>query len=75
MSTGVLFEGDEETNLVSGDKVPDEEQHAHHNVFSNRRDVRASDLEDLETLFHRGIKIDVVRANTSGDTELQVLSL
>lgn len=60
---------------MSWNEVPDEEQHAHHDVFSNRRDVRASDLEDLETLFHRGIKIDVVRANTGGNTELQVLSL
>ena len=61
--------------LVSWNEVPDEEQHAHHDVLSDGRDVRASDLEDLETLFHCSIEVDMVRANTSGDTELQVLSL
>ena len=61
--------------LVGGGEVPDEEEDAHDDVLRNGDDVGASDLEHLDAPLHAGIEIDVVGANTSGHTELEVLRL
>ena len=61
--------------LVGGGEVPDEEEDAHDDVLGDRDDVRARDLEDLDTLLNGSIEIDVVGTDTSGDAKLQVLSL
>ena len=34
-----------------------------------------TDLENLHTVFNGSIQVDVVRADTGGDTELEVLGL
>ncbi len=57
------------------DEVPDEQENAHDDVLSDRDDVGARDLEHFDTLLHSRIQVDVVGANTSGDTDFEVLSL
>ena len=57
------------------DEVADEEEDAHDDVLGHRDDIRARDLEDLDTLLDGSIEVDVVRADSSGDTDLQVLRL
>ena len=64
-----------ETNLVSGDKVADEEEDGHHDVLSDRDDVGARDLEDLDTALDGSVEVDVVRADTGSDAGLEVLGL
>ena len=51
------------------DVVPDKGQNVGHDVLCHRDNVRTRDLEDLEVLVNRGIEVDVVRADTGGDTE------
>ena len=63
------------TYLVCGNEVADEEKDAHDDVLRNGDDIRAGDLEDLDALLNGSVQVDVVRANTSGDTELEVLRL
>lgn len=65
----------ETTYLVSGAEVPDEQEDAHDNVLSNGDNIRARDLEDLETVLDGGVEVDVVRADTCGDAKLKVLCL
>jgi hypothetical protein len=63
--------------LVGGDEVADEGQDGHDNVLGDGDDVGASDLGDGDTAVGLvgGIEVDVVRSDTSSDSELQVLSL
>ena len=61
--------------LVCGNEVADEEKDAHDDVLRDGDDVGARDLEDLDALLDGSVQVDVVRANTSGDTELEVLRL
>lgn len=56
-------------------KVPDEQEDRHHNVLSDRDDIGARDLQDLDTVLHSGVEVNVVGANTSGNTELKFLGL
>ena len=60
---------------MGGDKVPDEEQDVHDDVFCDRDDVRASDLENLKALRGGGVEVDVIRSDTSRDTDLEILGL
>jgi hypothetical protein len=63
--------------LVGGDEVADEGEDGHDDVLSNGDDVRAGNLGDGDTAVGLvgGIQIDVVRADTSGDGDLEVLGL
>ena len=63
--------------LVCGDEVADKGQNGHHNVFGHGYDIAAGHLSDGDTavsLIGR-IEVNVVRAYTSGDGELEVLGL
>lgn len=44
-------------------------------MFSNRDHVGASDFGNGDLLLVGGVEVNVVRADTSGDAELEVLSL
>lgn len=63
--------------LVSRDEVADQGEDGHNNVLSNGDDVAASDLSNSDTAVGLvgSVEVDVVRANTSGDGDLEVLSL
>lgn len=61
--------------LVSGNKVPDKEEDGHDDVLSNGDDIRARDFQHLDALLDGSVEVDVVRADTSRDAELQVLGL
>ena len=56
-------------------KVPDEEEDGHDNVLSNGHDIGAGDFQNLDFVLDSGVEVNVVRADTSCDTELQVLGL
>lgn len=60
---------------MGGDEVPDEEEDAHDDVLGDRDNVRPRDLENLDTVLDGSVEVDVVRADTSGDTDLEVLGL
>ena len=62
-------------HLVCGHEVAHEQEDAHDDVLCDGDDVGASDLEHLNALLDTGIEVDVVGADTSGDTELEVLRL
>ena len=62
-------------HLVGGDKVADEEEDAHDDVLCDRGDVRAGHLEDLDPAVDGSVEIDVVRADTCSDADLEVLGL
>jgi hypothetical protein len=55
-------------HFMSGDEVTNKEQNAHHNVLCYGRDVGTRDFEDLNALLSGGVEVDMVGANTSGDT-------
>ena len=61
--------------LVSRDKVPDKEQDIHDDMLCDGGSVRASDLQDVQALLGSSIEVDVVRSNTSRDTDFEVLGL
>ena len=63
------------TNLVCGNKVADEEEHDHDDVLSDGGDVGTGDLKNFNTLLGGSIEIDVIRADTSGDADLELGSL
>ena len=63
------------THLVSGDKVPDEQEDAHDDVLRDRDDVRARDLEHLDAALDGRVQVDVVRADARRHAELEVLGL
>ena len=56
-------------------KVPDEEEDGHDDVLSNGDDIGASDFQNLDAVLDSGVKVNVVRADASCDTEFQVLGL
>ena len=64
-----------DTYLVCRDEVADEEQDAHDNVLRHGDDVGARDLENLDALLDGSVQVNVVRADASGDAELEVLRL
>lgn len=61
--------------LVGRDEVADENEDGHKDVLSNGDDVGASDLSDGDTAVSLigSVEVDVVRADTSGNSELEVL--
>jgi hypothetical protein len=61
--------------LVSRDEVADEDEDGHEDVLSNGDDVGASDLSDSDTTVGLvgSVEVDVVRADTSGNSELELL--
>lgn len=63
--------------VVGGDEVADQEEDGHDDVLGDGDDVRAGDLGDGDTTVGLvgGIEVDVIRADTSGDGELELLSL
>lgn len=61
--------------LVSGNEVADEQEDAHDDMLGDGHDVRARDLEHLDTPLDGRIEVDVVRADTSSDADLEVLRL
>lgn len=63
--------------LVGGDKVADEKEDGHDDVLGNRDDVGASDLGNGDTAVGGvgGVQVNVVRTNTGGDGELELLGL
>jgi len=62
-------------HLVGGDKVADEEEDAHDDVLCNGGDVGAGHFQDLDSAVDSSVEIDVVRADTCGDADLEVLGL
>ena len=61
--------------LVRRDEVADEKKDGHDDMLGNGDDVGAGDLEDLDTVLDGRVEVDVVRADTGSDTDLQVLRL
>ena len=63
--------------LVGRDEVADKDEDGHEDVLSNGDDVGASDLSDGDTTVGLvgSVEIDVVRADTSGNSELELLGL
>lgn len=63
--------------LVGGDEVSDEEEDGHDDVLSDGDDVGAGDLSNGDTAIGLvgGVKVDVVRADTSSDGNLELLGL
>jgi hypothetical protein len=63
--------------LVGGNEVADEGEDGHDNVLSDGDDVAASDLGDGDTTVGLvgGVQVDMVRTDTSGDGDLEVLGL
>lgn len=60
---------------MSRHKVPDEQEDGHDHVFCDGDHVGAGNLENLHTMLDGGVQVNVVRPNTSGDTELEVFGL
>jgi len=60
---------------VGRNKVPDKEEDGHDDVLSNRDDIGAGDLQDLGVVLDCSVEVNVIRADTSRDTEFQVLGL
>lgn len=63
------------THLVCGHKVANEQEDAHDDVLSDGDDVRSRDLEDLDLFLDGSVEVDVVRADTSRDADLEILGL
>lgn len=63
--------------LVGGDEVADEDEHGHDDVLSNRDNVGTSDLGNSDTAVGLvgSVQVDVVRTDTSGNGNLEVLGL
>lgn len=63
--------------LVGGNEVSDENQDGHENVLSDGDDVGASNLGDGDTTVGLvgGVEVDMVRADTSSNSELELLGL
>lgn len=63
--------------LTCGAKVADESEDGHDNVLGDRDDVGASDFGDGDTAVGLVglVQVDVVRANTGSDGDLEVLAL
>lgn len=63
--------------LVGWDKVADEDEHGHDDVLSDRDDIGASDLGygDATVGGVGGVQVDVIRTDTSGDGDLELLGL
>jgi len=63
--------------LASGTEVADESEDGHDDVFGDGDDVGASDLGDGDATVGLVslVEVDVVRTNTSGDGDLEVLAL
>jgi len=63
--------------LVGRDEVADKDENGHEDVLSNGDDVGASDLSDGDTTVGLvgSVEVDVVRADTSGNSELELLGL
>lgn len=61
--------------LVGRDEVADKDEDGHENVLSNGDDVGASDLSNGDTTVGLvgSVEVDVVRADTSGDSKLELL--
>ena len=60
---------------MSGRKVPDQKKDRHDDVLSDGDDVRSRDLEDLDVFLDGSVEVDVVRADTSCDADLEILGL
>ena len=63
--------------LVGRDEVADKDEDGHENVLSNGDDVGASDLSNGDTTVGLvgSVEVNVVRADTSGNSELELLGL
>lgn len=63
--------------LVGGHEVADEDEDCHDDVLGDGDDVAASDLGNGDTAIGGvgGVEVDVVRADTSSDGNLEVLGL
>ncbi len=63
--------------LVGRDEVADQSEDGHDDVLSDRDDVATSDLSNSDTAIGGvgSVQVDVVRANTGGDGDLQLLGL
>lgn len=63
--------------LVCWDEVTDEDKDGHDNVLSDRDNVGASDLSNSNTAIGLvgSVQVDVIRSNTSGDGNLELLGL
>jgi len=62
-------------HLVRRHKVPHKQEDAHDDVLGNGDDVGSRDLENLDSVVNSGIEVDVVRSDTCGDADLEVLGL
>ena len=49
--------------------VSDQQKHVHDNMFRDRRYIGTSDFENLHFLVNSSVEINMVRADTGGDTE------
>lgn len=63
--------------VVCGDEVADQEEDGHDDVLGDGDDVGAGDFGNGDTAVGLvgGVQVDVVRADTSGDGELELLGL
>jgi hypothetical protein len=61
--------------LVGGDKVSDQNEHSHDNMLSDGLDIRTSDFQNSDISSVGSIEINVVRAHTGSDADLELLGL
>lgn len=45
---------------MRGDKVPDEQENAHDDVFGDRDNIGSRNLEDLDTVLDGSVEINVI---------------
>ena len=62
-------------HLVRRHEVPNEQKDRHDDMLGDRDHVRAGHFQDLYILLDGRVEVDVVGANTSSHTELEVLRL
>lgn len=56
-------------------EIPNEQEDAHDNVFRDGDNVGSRYFQDLNSMFNGSVQVNVIRADPSGDTKLQVLGL
>ena len=62
--------------LVSWDKVANKRENSHENMLCHGHNIGASHFGDRDATvrFVRGVEVNMVRSNTGGDGELEILS-
>lgn len=60
---------------MSGDKVANEKENAHNDMFGYRDDVRPRNFQYLDTMVDSSVEVDVIGPDARGNAELQLRGL